>query len=261
MSANLAIADLRCADEYARGRPPGAVHLSLEDVVQRAYLLPPRVRPLLLVGQSAADVAAALEPMRRAGREVRHLPHDTWRHEFAVETGPATRLRLWEESALVRHAVETYDLHGSALDIACGAGRNAVYLAMQGLDVIGLDRLDTALENAQDLAQRSGVRIRTRRVDLSSGAVLEPQSADVLVVVRYLERALFASLAAALRPAGLLIYETFTQRQATLGHPRNPRFLLDEGELVRAFPSLETVEYSEGFFDGAHLARLVGRRP
>jgi hypothetical protein len=57
------------------------------------------------------------------------------------------------------------------------------------------------------------------------------------------------------------VYETFTTDQAEVGHPRNPRFLLQPGELRNAFPDLELLSYREGFFEGAHLARLVARAP
>jgi SAM-dependent methyltransferase len=255
-----AVVDLRDARAYADSRPAGAVRLTPEDVGTRAYLLPPRVRPLLLIGSTPEAVAPLLDLLRRAERNVRHLPGESWRDEIPIETGPPTRTRLWEESAWVRHAVETYRPSGNALDLACGSGRNAVYLAMQGLRVTAIDRLADALENARDLAQRSSVQIETRQHDLETSGLPPRDTADVVVVVRYLERLLFAAIAAAVRPGGLLVYETFTRAQAALGHPRNPRFMLDARELAGAFPHLETLEYAEGFFDGAHLARLIARR-
>ena len=260
MSTSSAIVDLRDARAYAASRPAGAVRLTPAEVATRAYLLPPRVRPLLLVGSTPDAIAPLLELLRRAERNVRHLPGESWRDELAVETGPPTRTRLWEESAWVRHALQTYRLSGGALDLACGAGRNAVYLAMQGLRVTGIDRLAEALENAQDLARRSGVRIATRQADLEAPGAWTIEPADVVIVVRYLERSRFADIEAAVRPDGWLVYETFTRAQAALGHPRNPRFMLDARELAGAFPHLETVEYAEGCFDGAHLARLIARR-
>jgi SAM-dependent methyltransferase len=259
VSAPVAIVDLRDARASDEARPAGAVRLTSEDIANRAYLLPPRVRPLLLVGSTPDAVAPLLGLLRRAERSVRHLPGESWRDELPTETGPPTRTRLWEESAWVRHAVETYRPAGCALDLACGAGRNAVYLAMQGLQVTGIDRLAEALDHAHDLAQRSGVQIETRQHDVETGGLPPGETADVVVVVRYLERSLFPAIAAAVRPGGLLVYETFTRAQAALGHPRNPRFMLDAGELAGAFPTLATLESEEGFFDGAHLARLIAR--
>jgi SAM-dependent methyltransferase len=145
------------------------------------------------------------------------------------------------------------------VDIACGSGRNAVYLALLGYDVIAIDRLPDALERCTDLAARSGIAVRVEQRDLEFPGALDDLTADLVVVVRYLERTLFGPLRRAVRPGGLLVYETFTSDQAELGHPRNRRFLLDPGELLEAFSELETLEYREGFFDGAHLARLVAR--
>ncbi|MFQ5600669.1 MAG: methyltransferase domain-containing protein [Candidatus Krumholzibacteriia bacterium] len=261
-----ACVDLRDEGSYARERPAGAVRLELDDILQRAYLLPPRCRPLVIVGGSTTAVRPVLEALRLAGRQVvRHYPDETWREHLAVETGRPSRTRLWEAAAAVEHAVQRYKarLPGpQALDIACGTGRNAVYLALGGLEVTGVDVLADALERARDLATRHGACIRTLQRDLEKSGALHGLGADIIVVVRYLERSLFAALEDALTPGGILVYETFTEKQAAaFGHPRNRRRLLAPGELLRSFPHLDVLESDEGFHDGAHVARLIARRP
>ena len=83
---------------------------------------------------------------------------------------------------------------------------------------------------------------------------------DVIVGVHYLHRPLFPTLTAALRPGGLLIYETFTRRQAGRGKPTNPDFLLEEGELRRLAEPLEIVDYREGLFEEREVASVVARK-
>lgn len=143
--------------------------------------------------------------------------------------------------------------------MACGAGRNAVYLALRGYDTVAIDILPDALERARDLARRSGVVLQTLERDLEQTGVLRDLGADCIVVTRYLERSLFEPIQRCLLPGGLLVYETFTIEQMEMGHPRNPRFLLQPDELRAAFAALEILSYREGFLDGAHVARLVAR--
>jgi SAM-dependent methyltransferase len=260
--AAAACADLRSAHAYGVDRPAGAVRLEVDDLLYRPYLLPPRSRPLVLVGGPAERMRLIVAALTAAGHvAVRHLPEDAWREHLSVESGPPTRTRLWEPSAALLEALSSHaPRHGrTALDVACGSGRNAVYLSLESYDVTALDRLPDALERCADLARRSATGVRTLQCDLEFPGALDDLSADLVVVVRYLERSLFGPLRRAVRSGGLLVYETFTSDQAELGHPRNPRFLLQPGELRQAFADLEVLEYREGFFDGAHLARLIAR--
>ena len=89
---------------------------------------------------------------------------------------------------------------------------------------------------------------------------LGPATFDLIVVTRYLHRPLFPRLVEALAPGGVLVYETFLVGQAERGHPRNPAFLLEPGELLRLVHPLEVLRSREGDFDGAMLASVVARR-
>lgn len=257
-----ACVDLRPADEYARDRPAGAVALEVDDLLYRAYLLPPRHRPLVLVGGPAPRMPLVVRALMAAGHPmVRHFADPGWRDHLPIESGPPTKKYLWEPSEALVEAVRLHPLpaRSSALDVACGSGRDACWLALQGFDVLAVDVLPDALERAQDRAARTGVTIRTAQIDVEFPGALDEAHADLVVVVRFLDRALFGPLQRTVNPGGLLVYETFTTDQAELGHPRSPKHLLRPGELATAFPDLETLSYREGFFDGAHLARLVAR--
>jgi len=79
-------------------------------------------------------------------------------------------------------------------------------------------------------------------------------------VVRYLHRPLVPVLIRALRPGGLLVYETFTRAQAARGRPTNPAFLLEPGELLTLVEPLEILSSREGDYDGGMIASVIARR-
>jgi SAM-dependent methyltransferase len=152
---------------------------------------------------------------------------------------------------------------GEALDVACGRGRNALWLAGRGLRVHALDRNPDAVRevNAEAAARGLAVDACVHDLEVPGGSLPRPGAWDVVVVVHYLHRALFPSLRAAVRPGGLLIYETFTRAQALRGKPANPDFLLEAGELRERLAPLEILAYREGEFGGRCLASAVARRP
>ena len=147
----------------------------------------------------------------------------------------------------------------SALDVAMGRGRHAVPLARAGFITYGVDiRLDAVRDASMAIAQAGG-HLRGWCADLTQHP-LPVARFDVIVVARFLQRDLFASLKAALRPGGTLLYETFTTAQRALGRgPTSPDHLLAPGELARAFGSLEQLFYEEVSEPDA-IARLAARR-
>jgi len=153
------------------------------------------------------------------------------------------------------------------LDLACGRGRHARLVAGWGLRVVALDHDAEALRALAGDARRAGLAISPLRADAEapSGLPLRPGSFGAVVVTRFLHRPLAPALAALLQPGGLLVYETFTRRQRELGKgPRNPWFLLDEGELPQLFAGLAVERYEERLRDGAFpewVASLAARRP
>lgn len=117
---------------------------------------------------------------------------------------------------------------GRVLDLACGKGRHARYLAVRGYRVDAVDRDPAAL------AALAGVPgVSTRCADLEGGPwPYEGQSFAGIVVANYLHRPLFPHLLAGLTPGGVLIYETFATGNERYGRPSNPAFLLEPGELL-----------------------------
>ncbi len=149
--------------------------------------------------------------------------------------------------------------------MACGSGRHALLLAAAGFDVHAIDRDAATIEALRAAAGKLGLTLRAQVRDLEAGgadpaAPLGPALAyDLIVVVHYLHRPLFPALVRALAPGGLLLCETFTVDQAARGHPKNPAFLLEHGELPRLVSPLKIVRQREGEFDGRWVAAVAAR--
>jgi len=151
---------------------------------------------------------------------------------------------------------------GRALDVACGRGRHALFLAERGLIVTAVDRDPRAVEGLRAEAARRRLAVEARVLDLETGGPdLGREAFDLVVVVHYLHRPLFPALVQALAPGGLVIYETFTMEQARLGQPSNPDFLLKHGELRERLRPLAVVREREGLVEGRYVAAVAARKP
>ncbi len=165
---------------------------------------------------------------------------------------------------------------GAALDLACGTGRNALFLAERGLHVTAVDWSGAALDILEARARNR--KICTRRIpafqeakrstragiDLVQanleGMELPALSFDLILNLRYLQRSLFPQICRALRPRGVLLFETYTQAQLDFcGGPRDPAHLLKVGRLREAFPELQLLFYRE-LRAGQGIASLVARK-
>ncbi len=83
----------------------------------------------------------------------------------------------------------------------------------------------------------------------------------MVLVFNYLHRPLMPAIRAAVKPGGRIVYETFTARQAERGHPKNPAFLLNDGELPALMGPFAILRSREGEFDGRFVASIVAERP
>ena len=141
-----------------------------------------------------------------------------------------------------------------ALDLACGRAGNAHFLAEQGFQVTAWDISDTVISEIKSRNPSALIEASVRDVVAMPPV---PESFDLIVVSRFLDRALCPAIARALRPKGLLFYQTFVHGLD------NPDYLLRPNELLQLFKQLHIVEYHEPDMDsrGKAQARLVARRP
>jgi tellurite methyltransferase len=263
--AEVTILDVRDELAFAAGHLPGAGNLPRAEFRLRRTELPPREAPLLVVAVGPAEARAAGDDLTALGytrvdwldAPLSQLPGGL------AERGPA--VRLWRPAPfLVEMLPRILDVRpGPVLDLAAGAGREAVFLSLNGFAVEAVDDDPAILGSAEALARRNGVMIATRTLDLEGRNVTLPEARHRLVTVfRFLHRPLFPAIERAIAPGGWLVYETFRRGQRRFGKPTHPRFLLDDGELKSAFPGLSVVHYEEpNPEEGPITARLLARKP
>jgi tellurite methyltransferase len=151
---------------------------------------------------------------------------------------------------------------GPVLDVAMGSGRNALYLAGRGFAVTGVDNDPAALRQAEERARDIGVAIDAQPGDLENGYVLPTEAYTAVICFNYLYRPLFPDLRAALKPGGVIIYETYTVDQARFGPPHNPNHLLRHNELLEVFRDYRCLRYHEGIYeDRKAVAGIVAVKP
>ncbi|RLK45733.1 class I SAM-dependent methyltransferase [Cupriavidus plantarum] len=147
---------------------------------------------------------------------------------------------------------------GRVLDLACGGGRHAVWLASRGFDVLAVDRDPVAVASLP--ATVMGRAVTGRVADLEQGAwpLGDVPPLDGIVVTNYLHRPLWPHLLGAVAPGGVLIYETFAAGNETVGKPSRPDFLLRPGELLDVVRGpLRVIGYEDGVLE----ARRPDRAP
>ncbi len=153
---------------------------------------------------------------------------------------------------------------GTALDIACGRGRNALLLAEKGYAVTAVDSAEQGLAQLRSEAARRGLTLTLHRQDLEAEPELPGGEYDLVVQFFYLQRSLIPYLKRAVRSGGTAVVRTFSRAGTWAGGPGNPEFALDPGELLTWFAGWEILLHEEGL-DQAHrggsLAGIVARRP
>lgn len=183
-----------------------------------------------------------------------------------------------EPSRLLVRAVEEFapapagDARGRrprALDIACGAGRHAVYLAGRGFEVTAVDISRVAVELTKERARERGLEVDARVADLTRGEfTIEPEAYAVVCDFQYLQRDLFPPMRAAIVRGGLFVASIHTEDERAGVRPMNPDFLLHPGELRARFRDWQILHYHEGEGQkdregrpARRAAEIIARRP
>lgn len=255
------VLDVRTPGEHAGlGHIPGSWLVPLDLVASAPSVLPADGRPVLVYCEHGVRSVAASRLLVEAGvPEVLNLAGGlaAWTGPRAFGPSPLRGPSPW----LIDNA-DLLPRGGTVLDVACGRGRHALLLASAGFDVHAIDRDPAAVDFVRATAERLHLSLTCAVVDLETDPPPTlPDSCDVVLVFNYLHRPLAPTLRASLKPGGRLFYETFTAQQAQRGHPRNPAFLLQEGELPELVAPLTVVRSREGEFDGRFIASVVAERP
>lgn len=175
-----------------------------------------------------------------------------YRDSLAEQTGPRDPHPFLTEHASLLPAT------GRALDIACGLGRNSLWLARRGLDVTAVDGSSVACQYLAALSASRGLSVDVLWRDLGRDE-LPAGPYDVIVNTLYLQRTLVPRIEQILAAGGLLLFATYLE--SGVGERAAPRFGLKRGELPLLFPHLETLSYEEHDDVDRPWAGLAARKP
>jgi 2-polyprenyl-3-methyl-5-hydroxy-6-metoxy-1,4-benzoquinol methylase len=158
--------------------------------------------------------------------------------------------RIYEKSSVTDVAqvlAEHHHLlpsHGKALDLACGLGANALFLAEHGLETEAWDISPVALNKLQHSATEKNLQITTKQVSIKPNS-LPKEHFNVIIIARFLDRSLTNAIMESLKSGGLIFYQTYVKEKTGSKGPNNPAFLLSRNELLQLFQPLTTVFYKE----------------
>ncbi len=250
--------DPRPAADAAARPIDDAVNIPLVELPRRTHELPPRQEVVRVVGP-AEVVAAAVAWLEQHGRlAAAEAP-------FSYESAATARGsgRLWEPTEFLAEMLPQLPA-GRALDLACGVGRDSVFLAAAGWEVTGVDVLPDALERGQGLAERyvPDAEIRWVLGDLEAGSADLGGPYDLILMFRYLHRPLLAELPTWLASGGSVLVETFTTlHRERHGRPSGAGRALEAGELRGLISGVEIRRCAEEWRGDVHTARLWAVRP
>ena len=157
---------------------------------------------------------------------------------------------------------------GKALDIACGAGRNAIYLALNGYHVHAFDVSEVAISFAEHRAQEEGVSISWQVADIDHGLPSRVRY-DLILMVRCVDLSIVRSACERLAPSGVILVENHLQINdppLRLCGPSSPLYRVSPGSMMSAVKGLESFFTYEGIIeepDGSHsaVAQVIARKP
>lgn len=260
--------DCRSAQDYSAGHFANAAFFSWPELQYRLNELPAAPADLGLIAPEP-QLTLIRNFLHEKGYQIGACLTDT---EFANLDAPdlvvgSKSTRLWSPNPFLQQVIKTNRLaflHKeplSALDLGCGGGRDAVYLAKQGWQVTAIDQQARVIERAKTLAKHNGVAVNWHCCDLRSEDCLPNQSFDLILMNRFLNRNLYPYMRAHTRPGGYVLISTFAEGAEVFGSPRNPNLLIKKHELAKEFVEFEViVDKISRIEDGRPVASFLARR-
>ena len=217
----------------------------------RTSAFPFRFRPAIAL----VMLAFALQTLSLRPTEAAEEDKTRWNKKYDTETYIAGR----DPIPFLQNHIDLIP-KGRVLDLAMGEGRNGVYLATQGFQVTGVDSSEVGLKKAQALAAEKGVALTTVVADLERYDI-PPNTFDVIICTYFLQRDLFPKIAAALKPGGVAIIETYTVDNLQYRPKFNRAYLLEPNELLGSLPGLRVLRYQEVDTGHAAFASILAQKP
>jgi len=280
------IVDLRSSEQYQRSHIVDSSNFPAEEIADRLHELPMRNRPIRLLG-SEQQIACTRQFLQQKNYTISSEIVITeqkilqLKEKGLIESGRDSK-RLWQPAKVIKQFAQLHknqhETRGvnsdcqkqtevpnmKALDLACGSGRDSVYLSTMGWQMTSVDYSASSLEKTSLLAERLGQNIETINWDIEKRLdelIALNWRFDALVIIRYLHRPLLQKLQQMINKQGFIVYQTFLKGCEKFGSPKNPRFLLQPGELASTFSDfkihLDEVEYLE---DGRPTNRFIAQK-
>lgn len=158
------------------------------------------------------------------------------------------------------------DSESRALDIACGLAENSFLLARQGYLVDAWDNASVAVERVNQKAKLEQLSVKAEVKDVINED-FPVEYYDVIILTHYLEQQISNKIIQALKPEGLLFFQTFTREKVSDNGPEDPKYRLKRNELLTLFSGLKIIVYREEGLLGdvkqgfRNEALLIGKKP
>jgi len=273
------IIDLRSFVDFKAGHIKESTSLNWEILPESLNALPASPANLYLVGDKdeieAASILLDSKGYNVTGSLVIHSVQamQDWSAQLPglVESGSKSKI-LWSPCSLVSEFIDLLnqskfsfplsDSRPNALDIGCGGGRDAIYLAKNRMNVIAIDHEPKVLKRSKALANLSGANVKFKCCDIKKAACLPEQQFDLMTVVRFLNRDIYEYIKELTRPGGFVLFQTFTQGVEAFDSPKNPNFILKTGELAQVFAGYNIIiDRIETLTDGRPVASFLAQKP
>ncbi|WFE68702.1 methyltransferase domain-containing protein [Thiomicrospira sp. R3] len=262
MQPNLVWVDLRDKASYLKAHLPYSINLNWPYLQSCLNALPDRTQPLGLIAPSDSLQAAAKYLLEKDYRVAEMKTPDYLLQPGLVIRSGENRFKAWRpNSLLIEQLSYLQPKFKHALDLGCGGGRDAIYLAQQGWQVSAIDEQQRVLNCATALAELHHVKVDWLKKDLRKPASLPKESFDLIMMIRFLDRDLFEFMRKHCRSDGYVLIQTFVQGVDAFGSPKNPNYILRFGELAKEFSEFDViVDKIESLNDGRPVASFLARR-